>query len=102
MADSYEKLKADKERLLAIERGQHQGMTAIIPQQMADDLVRTIIIAAASANVLPPKIIDGKIVEQVGYTAEQHKAIVERCKQMIVRHDLMNWKVGTFDVAENT
>lgn len=68
-----------------------------VPDKLVDDLVRHCVINALSGNVMPPEIIDGKVVERTGYTAQQHEAIVDSAKKLMQRHGLSDWKSTTTD-----
>jgi len=71
--------------------------TVEISRLMADDLVRTVCIIAMSGTPLPPKIVNGKIEHQTGYTARQHEMIVMRCQEMMEKHELSEWVATTKD-----
>ena len=68
--------------------------------RMVDDLVRTVGIVALSGNSLPPKVVNGELVFEEGYTAGQHRLIVMRCRRMMKKHHLDKYRATTTEDSE--
>lgn len=71
----------------------------VVPPQLIDDVIRCVAVIALSGTVMPPEVIEGKVVAAMGYTAEQHKACVERCQKTMNDHNLWEWNATTKELS---
>lgn len=64
--------------------------------QLLDDLVRFVVIVAASPNLSPPDDPDLESwVDREVFTSCQHEEIVKSARKLIKQHHLSKWIVGS-------